>query len=101
MYIECVSVTRNYQSTKSSQSQPFSPMLHENSVEGPFHVSKTFRNQNLSETRGNALEARFLKISVWKLSGNLRFYFGYSRFCSRNARTFQLVITCCYDFYFS
>ncbi|WZZ08496.1 hypothetical protein YC2023_094417 [Brassica napus] len=31
-------------------------MLHGNSVEGMFHVLETFRNQNLSETRGNALE---------------------------------------------
>ena len=76
-------------------------MLHGNSVECPFHVSETFWNQNLSETRGNAVETRFLKIPVWKLSGNLRFYFGNSRFCSGNARTFQLVMTCCYDFYCS
>ena len=83
-------------------------MLHGNSVEGPFHVSETFRNRNLSETRGNALETRgnalktrFLKISVWKLNGNLRFYFGNSCFCFGNARTFQLVMTYCCDFYFS
>ena len=76
-------------------------MLHGNSVEGMFHVSETFQNRNLSETRRNALETRFLKISVWKLSGNLHFYFGNSRFCSANAKTFQLVMICCYDFYFN
>ena len=76
-------------------------MLRGNSVEGTFHVSKTFRNRNLSKTRGNALETRFLKISFWKLSGNLRYYFGNSRFCSGNAITFQLVMICCYDFYLS
>ena len=76
-------------------------MLHGNSVEGTFHVLETFRNRNLSETRGNALETRFLKISVWKLSENLRFYFRNSCFCSGNAKTFQLVMICCYDFYFS
>ncbi|WZZ07933.1 hypothetical protein YC2023_093854 [Brassica napus] len=56
---------------------------------GTFHVSETFRNRNLSETRRNALETRFLKISVWKLSGNLRFYFGNSRFRSGNAKFFN------------
>ena len=76
-------------------------MLHGNSVEGTFHVSETFQNQNLLETRGNALKTRFLKISVWKFSGNLRLYFGNSHFCSGNAKTFQLVMICCYDFYFS
>ena len=67
--------------------------LHGNSVEGPFHVSETFRNRNLSETRGKALETFFLKISIWKLSGHLRFYFGNLCLCSGNARTFQLVMT--------
>ena len=76
-------------------------MLHGNSVECTFHVLETFRNRNLLETRGNALETRFLKISVWKLSGNLRFYFENSHFCYGNARTFQLVMIFGYNFYFS
>lgn len=64
-------------------------MLHGNLLEGTFHVSETFRNQNLSETRGNAMETRFLKFSIWKLDGNLRFYFGNSRFCFGNKITPQ------------
>ena len=67
-------------------------MLHGNSVESPFHVLETIQNRNLSETRGNALETRFLKISVWKLNGNLRFYFGNSRFCFGNTKNFFFIL---------
>ena len=70
----------------------YNSMLHGNSVEGPFHVSKSL---------GNAFETCYLKVSVWKLSENLRLCFGNSCFYSENARNFQLVMTCCYDFYFS
>ncbi|WZZ72188.1 hypothetical protein YC2023_083558 [Brassica napus] len=48
-------------------------MLHGNSVEGSFHISETFQNRNLSETRGNTLETLWwCTLAAARFPGSIR-----------------------------